>query len=376
MLRKKKSYENLKYISRQRSATFFQYKDIMNENRNEVKKELRELIIQLIADNKVELFYFTGETQIDRLAHEVVSEIRLKAPNIKRVYVSTRRWDDTTCAWDRTNMSKYFEERVRIEHADFIDKKYQHINFKLQLTEWCSYIVYYAKLGRLESFFNLNKRFYREDRAFRNIIETCPRKLIKLIDYDLENLIIYKNRYKLKPIKTPTLRDKIRAMRYPRPAICKTWIVKKENIRLIERQPEYVPKNPTKKAIRVRKKPFNRRKEIKCAKELEKARLKDMGKRFDAQVQASKPLVEDFLKNKPMYQEKSRIYLEQQEKELGDRFDNQIKIRKPIHDILRVSYNEYVKKIYEEEEQRQILMGKQFDKQVRAYRKRHKKSDD
>ena len=54
----KKSYENLKNITRQRSATFFQYKDIMNENRNEVKKSLRELIIQLIADNKVELFYF------------------------------------------------------------------------------------------------------------------------------------------------------------------------------------------------------------------------------------------------------------------------------------------------------------------------------
>lgn len=376
LIRRKRSYENLRNITRQRSATFFQADEKFNENKNEVKKQLKELIYQLIIDNKVELFYFTGETEIDRLAHEIVTEIRPRAPHIKRVYVSTRKWDDTYCYWDRTKINKYFEQRVRVAHADFLDKKYHHLNFQLQLIDWCTYIVYYKKLDRLENFFHLNDKFSKEDKIFRKIIKTCPRKLIKLVDYELENLILFKNRNKLRPIKRPDLKAKIRAMRSPKPFLNRTMIVHKEKIKLVERQADIKRKPFSKKAKRVRKKPFNRKKVMRHAYALERQRLEDIGKRYDEQVARKKPIVEDFIKNKPKYieQYKQSELLRKQtyEKTICVAFDKQIKVNRPKHDKLAKDYAEYKKLKFEEYKKRQLQIGKKFDKQVRAYRKAQK----
>ena len=53
----------------------------------ELKSKLIEIIEKLIIDEKVDTFLFGSKSQFNSLCLELVTEIKVKYPHIKRVYV-------------------------------------------------------------------------------------------------------------------------------------------------------------------------------------------------------------------------------------------------------------------------------------------------
>ena len=67
------------------TCCFFGHRTI-NET-EQLKNELRETIEDLITNKKVDTFLFGSKSQFDELCLEIVTKIKEKYPDIKRVYV-------------------------------------------------------------------------------------------------------------------------------------------------------------------------------------------------------------------------------------------------------------------------------------------------
>ena len=72
-------------IMKSNSCCFFGHRKI--KETKELKSKLIELIEKLIAEEKVDTFLFGSKSQFNSLCKEIVTEIKEKYPNIKRIYV-------------------------------------------------------------------------------------------------------------------------------------------------------------------------------------------------------------------------------------------------------------------------------------------------
>ena len=67
------------------TATFLGHRKIQKSD--ELKNRLREEIENLIVNESVETFLFGSKSEFDELCHEIVTELKDKHPDIKRIYV-------------------------------------------------------------------------------------------------------------------------------------------------------------------------------------------------------------------------------------------------------------------------------------------------
>lgn len=67
------------------TCSFFGHRKI--EKTEELKSELKKVILELITEKNVDTFLFGSKSEFDELCHETVSELKEFFPNIKRVYV-------------------------------------------------------------------------------------------------------------------------------------------------------------------------------------------------------------------------------------------------------------------------------------------------
>lgn len=71
-----------------KACSFFGHRD--TEQTEELKQKVREIVERLIIEEGVDTFLFGSRSKFDELCHMVVTELKEKYPNIKRVYVRSQ----------------------------------------------------------------------------------------------------------------------------------------------------------------------------------------------------------------------------------------------------------------------------------------------
>ena len=71
-----------------KACSFFGHRD--TEQTEELKQKVREIVERLIVEEGVDTFLFGSRSNFDELCHIVVTELKEKYPNIKRVYVRSQ----------------------------------------------------------------------------------------------------------------------------------------------------------------------------------------------------------------------------------------------------------------------------------------------
>lgn len=69
----------------QKTCCFFGHREIVETEK--LKKEVYDTIVNLIVNEKVEVFLFGSKSRFNSLCHTLVSEIKEQFPHIRRIYV-------------------------------------------------------------------------------------------------------------------------------------------------------------------------------------------------------------------------------------------------------------------------------------------------
>ena len=126
-------------IEREKTCCFFGHRKI--DKTEELKNKLRGIIENLIANEKVETFFFGSKSEFDDLCHQVVTELKEKYPNIKRVYV--RSAFQHIPDWYEDSLLKHYEDTYFPEQmenagkASYVERNQEMIN----KSNFC--VVYY-----------------------------------------------------------------------------------------------------------------------------------------------------------------------------------------------------------------------------------------
>ena len=126
-------------IEREKTCCFFGHRKI--DKTEELKNKLRRIIENLIANEKVETFFFGSKSEFDDLCHQVVTELKEKYPNIKRVYV--RSAFQHIPDWYEDSLLKHYEDTYFPEQmenagkASYVERNQEMIN----KSNFC--VVYY-----------------------------------------------------------------------------------------------------------------------------------------------------------------------------------------------------------------------------------------
>lgn len=71
-----------------KSCSFFGHRD--TPQTEELKEKVREIVERLIVEEGIDTFLFGSRSKFDELCHIVVTELKEKYPNIKRIYVRSQ----------------------------------------------------------------------------------------------------------------------------------------------------------------------------------------------------------------------------------------------------------------------------------------------
>ncbi len=138
------------------SCSFFGHRTTVVSN--ETKQKIKNVIENLIKIENYEIFYFGEFGDFDDVCYEIVSEIKLTYPNIKRVYVATN-------------------DKALLKHKRICIKTYEE-QITLPLTfEWWYQIIYYRNLAIIDNsnfvvFYVENEQNSGANKALRYAIKT------------------------------------------------------------------------------------------------------------------------------------------------------------------------------------------------------------
>ena len=117
-------------IMKEKTCCFFGHREI-NET-EELKSKLMEIIEKLIVDEKVDTFLLGSKSQFNSLCLELVTEIKEKYPNIKRIYVRAEYPDineQYTNYLLESYEETYYPEHIRSSgRAAYVERNYEMIN--------------------------------------------------------------------------------------------------------------------------------------------------------------------------------------------------------------------------------------------------------
>ena len=126
-------------IDKEKTCCFFGHRKI--DETEELKNNLCRIIENLITNEKVDTFLFGSKSQFDDLCHKVVTKLKEKYPNLKRIYVRSAYqyipdWYEKSLL--ENNEGTYFPEYMEnAGRASYVERNQEMIN----KSDFC--IVYY-----------------------------------------------------------------------------------------------------------------------------------------------------------------------------------------------------------------------------------------
>ena len=126
-------------MDKEKTCCFFGHRKI--DETTELKNKLCGIIENLITNEKVDTFLFGSKSQFDDLCHKVVTKLKEKYPNIKRIYVRSAYqyipdWYEKSLL--ENNEGTYFPEYMEnAGRASYVERNQEMIN----KSDFC--IVYY-----------------------------------------------------------------------------------------------------------------------------------------------------------------------------------------------------------------------------------------
>lgn len=113
-----------------KTCCFIGHREI--EETEELREAVRELVELLISEQGVDTFLFGSRSQFNSLCYELVSEIKIKSPHIRRVYVRAEfeHISDSYKAYLlRDYEDTYFPEKVKgAGRASYIKRNFEMID--------------------------------------------------------------------------------------------------------------------------------------------------------------------------------------------------------------------------------------------------------
>ncbi len=126
-------------IDKEKNCCFFGHRKI--DETAELKDKLCGIIENLIVNKKVDTFFFGSKSQFDDLCHKIVTELKEKYPQIKRIYVRSAYqyipdWYEKSLL--ENNECTYFPEHMEnAGKASYVERNQEMINH----SKFC--VVYY-----------------------------------------------------------------------------------------------------------------------------------------------------------------------------------------------------------------------------------------
>ena len=126
-------------MSNEKTCCFFGHRKI--DETPELKNKLYGIIENLITNEKVDTFLFGSKSQFDDLCHKVVTELKGKYPQIKRIYV--RSAFQHIPDWYEESLLQHYEDTYFPNHmekagkASYVERNQEMIN----KSDFC--VIYY-----------------------------------------------------------------------------------------------------------------------------------------------------------------------------------------------------------------------------------------
>ena len=116
--------------SKEHTCCFFGHRKI--EVTDELVKRLKEVIEDLIIEKKIDTFLFGSKSQFDKLCLQVVTELKIKYPHIRRIYVRAEFPyidEDYTAYLLKSYDHTYYPERmINSGKAAYVERNYEMID--------------------------------------------------------------------------------------------------------------------------------------------------------------------------------------------------------------------------------------------------------
>ena len=131
--------KNMPDIDKEKTCCFFGHRKIGETE--ELKNNLYKIIEDLIANKKVDTFFFGSKSEFDDLCHGIITDLKGKYPHIKRIYV--RSAFQHIPDWYEDSLLKHYEGTYFPEHmekagrASYVERNQEMINH----SKFC--VVYY-----------------------------------------------------------------------------------------------------------------------------------------------------------------------------------------------------------------------------------------
>ena len=101
-------------IDKEKSCCFFGHRKI--DETEELKNNLYEIIENLIANKKIDTFFFGSKSQFDDLCHKIVTELKEKYPHNKRIYIKSAFQHIPN--WYEESLIKHYEGTYFPKHTE------------------------------------------------------------------------------------------------------------------------------------------------------------------------------------------------------------------------------------------------------------------
>ena len=112
------------------TCCFFGHRKI--DETEELKNNLYEIIENLVANEKVDIFLFGSKSEFDDLCHKIVTRLKEKYSHIKRIYV--RSAFQHISDWYEDSLLNHYEDTYFPEHmenagrASYVERNQEMIN--------------------------------------------------------------------------------------------------------------------------------------------------------------------------------------------------------------------------------------------------------
>ena len=125
-----KSGDDIMYNSKLKTCCFFGHRKIAVSD--ELTSYIKDITEKLIKDKNIDTFLFGSKSQFDDLCYEIVSELKLKYPHIKRIYVRAEfpQIDDNYRRYllERFEDTYFPEKIVGAGKSVYVERNFEMIN--------------------------------------------------------------------------------------------------------------------------------------------------------------------------------------------------------------------------------------------------------
>lgn len=111
-------------MEKHKTCSFFGHRTL--DTHSNLKQRIKDCVVDLITNSNVEIFLFGSKSSFNDLCHSVVSEVKEKYPNIKRVYYTCKS-ETCTLEKERQKLEKIYSKILNQEiHLLGFEEEFEH----------------------------------------------------------------------------------------------------------------------------------------------------------------------------------------------------------------------------------------------------------